>query len=162
MITQEILRKYLSYDPLTGIFIWAVNSGRHGRIKAGTIAGCLTFYGYTKILLCGEQILAHRLAWFYVNGSWPIGQIDHINCIKTDNRIINLRDVTRGINQQNKITHQFNNKLGFLGVSKQRNKYVACIHTYGKTKYIGTYETPELAHAAYVKEKRKTHAGCTL
>ncbi len=63
-----------------------------------------------------RKLLLHRAAWLYVYGSWPAGVIDHINGVKHDNRIANLRDVTRSENQHNRRSH-INNWVGCPGVT---------------------------------------------
>jgi hypothetical protein len=98
-------------------------------------------------------------------GKWPEGEIDHINGNKADNRICNLRDVDRSTNQQNAKKAQSNNKsAGLLGVSlhKSRNKFRAQITYDKKRHHIGYFDTAELAYAAYLSEKRRRHAGCTI
>jgi hypothetical protein len=160
-ITAEQVRERLDYDAETGIFRW-----RSGPV-AGSIAGTTKWNGYRAIYLCGSPRLAHRLAWLYVHGTWPEKHIDHINGDRTDNRIANLRDVTRLWNQQNRQRPQKGNVSGFLGVSldRRRNLYVARIRVPdGKPymRHIGSFKTPEEAHAAYVEAKRRLHAGCTI
>ncbi len=98
-VTQTRLRKLLRYDPETGVFRWAiVSKGRKygavaGQVKKGT--------GYRYITVDGAQCRAGRLAWYYVHGSWPEHEIDHMNGNRSDDRIANLRDVPHTINRQN-------------------------------------------------------------
>ena len=88
LLTQDGLRQLLNYDPDMGAFTW--RQGR-GPVRAGGVAGCLTRKGYRRIQIDGQNYMAHRLAWLYMYGSWPPEQIDHINEIKSDNRLDNLR-----------------------------------------------------------------------
>ena len=162
LISHERLRALLSYDPSTGDFTWLVN--RRGPVKAGDIAGSRQNMGYHSIKLDGIPYLAHRLAWFFIRGAWPESDIDHVNGIRTDNRIENLRMITRSENLQNQRGPKSNNTSGFLGVSwdKHGRKWVAQITILGKQTYIGSFPTPSLAHEAYLSVKRQSHQGCTI
>ena len=160
-LTHERVLKRLHYDPITGIFTWRVSPG--GKAKAGDVAGYLNG-GYVKITLYGSTYSAHRLAWAYVTGDWPDGEVDHWNGVRHDNRWTNLRDVTHRANCENKRSANTRNKLGVLGVSKHHRseRYRASINVGGKITRLGWFDTPELAHQAYVTAKRELHAGCTL
>ena len=114
MITQAELKEVLRYDPDTGHFKWI--SGDPQFYRVGLVAGGLTGHGYILIRINYKGYLAHRLAWFYVNGVWPEDQIDHINHIRSDNRIINLRCVTAAENQRNR-TINSRNTSGVSGVT---------------------------------------------
>lgn len=93
------LRATLLYDPDTGVFTRAIT---RGSLAAGTKAGSLNRVGYWQIGVCGRTYTAQRLAWFYVHGDWPDGDIDHINRDKLDNRIANLRVISRSENLRNR------------------------------------------------------------
>lgn len=161
-LTQEKLRELFKYDPETGVFTWRVNIGRMKRIKAGTLAGGINTKGYWRVKIGGRYFQAHRLAWLYVHGVWPVDQIDHINGIKTDNRFANLRDVSHSVNQQNQRRATRNNNTGLLGVTAIKNRWQAQIGVDGTTKYLGCFTTPDQAHAAYVDAKRIHHRGNTI
>jgi len=156
MITQEILKEYLHYDPDTGFFTWLKSAGK--RVKAGMVAGALTSDGYIQIKLLGRVYKAHRLAWFYIAGEWPKEYIDHINGVKNDNRISNIRQATQAENMKNTVVPK-TNKSGFKGVcwDKAKNKWLAQLKLYGKTKYLGLFEKPEDASLAYQNAARKYH-----
>lgn len=155
MLTQERLKELLRYDPETGIFVRLVYTSSNA--QAGSIAGCKMNTGYIKITVLNIAYLAHRLAWLYVYGEFPNGQIDHINNIKTDNNICNLREVSNAENAQNKRNHNSNNKLGILGVSMSKGKFKAGIRINRRGINLGTFATKELARDAYVLAKRKIH-----
>jgi hypothetical protein len=160
-LTAERLRELLHYDTETGIFTWIVSTSV--RVQVGDIAGCKNNEGYLQIKIDKRNHRAHRLAWLHTFGSWPTGQIDHINGQRSDNRIANLRSVTHSVNQQNrKFAQRSNKSTGLMGVSRYGNGFRARIKLDGKSRNIGTFDTPELANAAYLSAKRDIHPGCTL
>ncbi len=160
MITQEELQRKLSYSAETGVFLWR-NS--FCAIRAGDVAGCVNQCGYRQIRLGDKTYKAHRLAWLYVNGDWPKGQIDHINGDRSDNRVTNLRDVSGLVNSQNRRRPQKNNKSsGLLGAHKSKKRWASFIGINGKARRIGLFDTPEEAHEAYLTAKRQLHEGCTI
>ncbi len=160
-MTSDELKQILDYNPETGIFIWKITIGR---AKIGFVAGSIDKGGYIRICKDGKEYYAHRLAWFYIYGKWPNYQIDHINGDKIDNRIENLRDVMEFVNHQNLRKARVDNKAGHLGVGKmdRYQKYFSKISIAGKSIYLGSFETPEEAHQAYLDAKRKFHEGCTI
>lgn len=160
MLTQQKLQEALSYDKESGLFVWLKPTGN--RVQRGASAGGIDSNGYGQIMICGKRYLAHRLAWLHANGTWPDGCIDHINGVKSDNRIINLRDVNRATNMQNIKRANVNNKTGFLGVHAARNKWLSQIKNQKQVTHLGVFSTPELAHQAYLNAKRIHHAGCTI
>lgn len=138
-ITQERLKQVLHYDPGTGIFTWKVPSGR--RVKAGQVAGSPTYKGYVRIMVDNCSKRAHNLAWLYVYGEWPKDQLDHINRVKTDNRIANLRESSPLLNQRN-LSKACNNTSGVTGVtwSRKESKWVAQIVDNHKATRLGAFE----------------------
>lgn len=157
-LTHSRLLEKLVYERTTGVFRWRSNTRG---AKAGVIAGAIGSNGYRKITIDTKQYRAHRLAWFYVHGSWPEA-IDHRDHNKDNNSIKNLRDASRNINSQNLISAQRRNKTGLLGVAPHRKKWAAKLVANGKKVWLGVFDTPELAHAAYVGAKRVHHEGNTL
>ena len=141
-ITQKLLKEFLAYDELTGIFIWIV--GRRGVKASGSVAGYLNNRGYIQITLRGKRYYAHRLAWFYKYGEFPKHQIDHINHDKIDNRIINLREVSHQENHKNRPLHK-NNSSGVVGVywNKECNKWHATIKIDKKLTHLGLFINKE-------------------
>ena len=159
ILTIERLRGLLNYAPETGVFTWIVHASQ---MHIGDIAGSVNGSGYLQIDIDGQKYKAHRLAWLYATGAWPTAQIDHVNGQRDDNRISNLRDVSRSVNIQNLRKARSDNKSGLLGVSANGNRWQAQINVGGKKRQIGTFATPELAHAAYLDAKRELHVGCTI
>lgn len=97
-IFVEELKELLQYDEETGRFTYLVSTS--ARAQQGKEAGSDN-HGYIMITIRGKRYMAHRLAWLYVNGDMPNGEIDHINGIRGDNRICNLRVVSKIENQRN-------------------------------------------------------------
>jgi hypothetical protein len=135
VIEIDRLKQLVSYDADTGLFRWLVHRGTRGR--SGNVAGNLNNKGYWRIPLDGRLYAAHRLAWFYVFGEWPKQNIDHINGIKTDSRIANLRDVSVSVNAQNQRRPMRHNKSGLLGVCQQDGWWVAQIKAAGNIRKLG-------------------------
>lgn len=160
MLTQARLKEFLSYDPDTGIFTWIK---QRSRSTPGSIAGCDDGRGYVVFQLDRKRHYAHRLAWLYVYGYIPGLEIDHMDGCKSNNRISNLRDVSSQINRQNlrKATAR-NVSTGVLGVRMLKGKYLSQITIDGKDRHLGTFDSPEDAHKAYLKAKREYHEGCTI
>lgn len=137
-ISKEIW-DHLHYDPGTGEFVWSV---RRGSCPAGSLAGVIDSKGYLQIQYNGVLYLAHRLAWFRMTGKWPSFPIDHINRVKTDNRIKNLRPSTHKENCQN-VGVTKRNKSGIRGVDfhVKSRKWRATIRVDGKQKHLGMFDT---------------------
>lgn len=157
------LRKTLDYNPETGEFKWKINASN--RIKTGSIAGCKSDQNRRcQIRFKGKKHSAHRLAWLLHYGKWPERVIDHIDGDPFNNAIVNLRDVSGSLNQQNQRRAQFGSQTGLLGVSPHKNsgKFKAQIQVLGKQKYLGLFLTPQEAHEVYLAAKRELHEGCTL
>jgi HNH endonuclease len=94
----------------------------------------------------------HCIAWLLHYGNWPQSEIDHINLIKIDNRICNLREATRQQNVWNSPLRS-DNTTGYKGVTATKSgKFEAGIKVNGKKKHLGTFDTELAAHAAYCAE----------
>lgn len=127
IITQTRLKTLVSYDKTTGVFTRLVSNS--GYTKVGDEVGSKQISGYLAAQLDGKKYLVHRLAWLYVYGDFPEEHIDHINGIRIDNRICNLRTVNHIVNGQNRNKSNSGSVSGLLGVcwSKDRNMWLAQI-----------------------------------
>lgn len=155
-MTRDILKlvqDYISYDPETGKLFWLprppslfANKGRWSawnKTFAGREAMTTTGNeGYKKGSAFGASLLAHRVAWAIHTGAWPTGEIDHINGIRTDNRISNMRDVGRTANGKN-IRRSARNTSGRIGVSynKLQRRWVAYIKADGVFRFLGAHKS---------------------
>jgi hypothetical protein len=106
----------------------------------------------------GKQYLAHRLAWFYMTGRWPIKEIDHIDGNPLNNRWNNLREATPSQNSCNKDGGR-GRSLELRGASydKTKRKWRSYINVRGKRTFLGDFETAEDAHNAYLEAARRLH-----
>lgn len=161
-LTASRLRELLDYSPSSGVFKWRV--APTGRREIGGVAGCEDRSGYLKIGVDGRLYAAHRLAWLYVYGEWPVPAIDHINGVKTDNRITNLRAAGQDINSQNRRGANRGNTSGLLGVcwSRHHRKWIAQISANGEKVMLGGFDDRRDAYDAYLKAKHLLHPGNTL
>jgi hypothetical protein len=146
-MNQQELKSLLNYDPITGEFTW------HNGKRAGSVSKQI---GYRRIGINNKHYYEHRLAWLYTYGYLPINHIDHINGIRDDNRIQNLREATYGENHQNRVKSKANSS-GYMGVTSVRNKWQAQIRINKKYVYLGVFNTPEEASQAYLKAKQQYH-----
>ena len=158
-LSLERLRQVLRYEPETGIFYWIHRDTQ--KKKLGLNASIVRSHGYENICIDSQYYYTHRLAWFYVHGDWP-KVIDHINGIKTDNRIENLRNVSQRCNIENVLKPRKHNKSKVLGVRKSKYGFYSSLAHDKKTIYLGHYKTAEEAHNVYLEAKRQLHEGCTI
>lgn len=158
LVAPAEIRALFEYDSKTGVLKWRIPD---------RVAGSLHGKGYLRVKIHGVSFMAHRVAWAHYYGSWPvpwpIGEVDHWDGDKANNRIKNLRDVTRKINSQNRREAR-SGTSGHIGVSKRRGdiKFRAFIRVDGKQKYLGRFNLEEDAATAYLQAKRKYHEGCTI
>ncbi|ABK00189.1 HNH endonuclease [Xanthomonas phage Xop411] len=154
-LTFEDVDKLLAYDTETGVLTWKVS---RSNVKAGSVAGRPNSNGHLQVMVHSKHYLVHRLAWLLHTGSWPIQQLDHINRVRDDNRIENLRECSNAENSQNR-GKQSNNTSGVTGVSwyKRSGKWQALIKLNGKHIHLGYFDTIEEAATARSAAKRKYH-----
>jgi hypothetical protein len=160
-LSAEKLRSIFAYDQETGIFTRRTAGAGATATPVGMRMGYVSHNGYVAIRVGPKMYGAHRLAWLYVHGEWP-SVIDHINAIRTDNRIANLRNVDQRTNCENRRSANSSGALGVLGVSACGSRYRADIYVNGKARFLGVFSTIEEAKQRYIEEKRQVHRGCTL
>lgn len=144
-LTHKRLLDVLRYDQNTGHLWW--NQVRKKSLKDKP-AGA-DQHGYVRLIVDGEKLYAHRLAWFYVHGEWPEHEIDHINRVRNDNRIKNLRCVTRMQNGCN-MPRPRDNTSGFIGVSwaKRERLFEAYITVNRRRMNLGYFKRAAEAYRA--------------
>lgn len=155
-VTSSRLRALFIYDPVTGYFTRLV---RAGHAKAGVVAGSVhKETGYRHINIDGYPYCAHRLAFLYMTGEWPISIVDHKDRNKDNNRWDNLRNATNSQNSANSSVSK--SMSGYKGVIlyKRTGRYAARIRCNGIQIHLGYFSTPEEAHEAY-KVGAKKHFG---
>lgn len=133
--SPQRLIEALDYDPETGVFTWRRDTAN---IKAGAVAGCISkAQGYVLIRLDGSLMLAHRAAWAWMMGEWPVKKVDHRNRRKADNSWDNLRLADASENGQNRLGAQSNNKTGCRNVC-----YIERLSKpwWAKVNHRGTFE----------------------
>ena len=155
-LTQARLKELLHYKAETGVFTRA--KGIQGGGKIGSIAGYPHHTGYIYIGVALKIHLAHRLAWLYIYGEFPKNGIDHINGIKTDNRIINLRACNQSENLMNTGAWPAN-KSGYKGVSwnGKDKRWRAQARLNRKFYYLGQFMDKEAAAECYQKFCKDNH-----
>ena len=150
-----------NYDSITGEF--SRKKGGVGRSKDLKV-GSINAHGRVCVKVVGWVFYAHRLAWIYVFGTIPEGNvIDHIDGNPLNNSIENLRAITQAQNMQNQRRAHKGNKTGLLGVRPSGyGRFMAGIRINGKAKHLGTFDTADKAHEAYIKAKRDLHPAGTI
>jgi hypothetical protein len=139
MIDQQTVKRLFYYDAESGMLIWRNGNGRN--VKPWQEAKASNGQGYYSVKIDGNSYRVHRLIWLYVYGNFPEKDIDHKNRIRNDNRLCNLRDVSRTDNCQN-ISLPNHNKSGHMGVSwiRSHNCCTVYVKVNKKNKWLGYYK----------------------
>lgn len=150
MITFEKANELFIYNRETGVIKWRKRF--NPKQRADLVAGCTRFNGdgYTQIGINGKLYPAHRVAMLLAYGFYGDGlEVDHINHVRDDNRLLNLRFVTTTGNRRNQ-SRSSRNTTGVTGTyyNRARRKYVAQIKVDGKVIYLGSFATLEEAARA--------------
>lgn len=152
-LTAERVRELFNYNPDTGVFTRRVPTGRHGCWKAGSIAGSPRKKGYSKIAVDGKEYLVHRLAWLWMTGFWPEGDLDHKDGNSRNDAFENLRPATVAQNMAN-AKLRCDNKLGIKGVT-YNSRYARPYLAWMNGKYLGCFSTAEAAKAVRTSSAKK-------
>ena len=154
--SPELLRKLLRYEPDTGKLYWRKRTPdmfKSGKFSSECI--CASWnkryanrlalasknnWGYLIGRISDRLYKSHRVIWAIFYGDWPDEHIDHINGIRDDNRIVNLRSVSNAENGMN-TKLPATNTSGACGVfwHKKNEKWIAQINVNGRRKHIGSF-----------------------
>jgi hypothetical protein len=146
MLTQEHLKVVMTYNPDTGHI--------YNNLRPNKALKAINSCGYITVRVFSKSYVAHRLAFLYMTGEFPAGEVDHINGLRSDNRWCNLRLASKSDNLCNAKAHS-SNKLGIKGIhfNKLERKYKTQVRKQGYKTITGTFETLEEA-IAFVQESR--------
>ncbi len=148
-LTAKYLSECLDYHPLTGDFIWKNRPANHFKDMsyqarwnnryAGSKTGIIGSTGYLRISIDNKKYYSHRLAWLISKGEWP-QYIDNIDGCRTNNKLSNLRSVTRSENQRNQKL-RCRTSSGHLGVAvdSRTGKFIAHIKIGNKRIHLGVF-----------------------
>ncbi len=150
MITQEQVRKLFDYNPETGRLTRKISASNQ---IAGTVCDCIGVHGYLMIGIDGKTCKGHRIIFLHVHGYLP-NEVDHINNIKDDNRISNLRASSRTQNNRNR---RASNKSGVKNVYKQGNKWRVLFTVNKENLHIGYFDSLKEAEKAAIKARIELH-----
>ena len=165
-LSIDFIKQLIKYNHLSGELIWNerpldwFKTDNHGKTWnsrfANKVITSTNSLGYIRFTLLGKTFLAHRIAWAIYHGKFADGEIDHINHIRNDNRIINLRNITQKQNQQNRALAK-TNKSGFVGVDfvKKHKKFRARIFANDKRICLGMFKNIDEAIEARVFANKK-------
>lgn len=151
------------FDYRDGALYWKQRPSR--KIMVGARAGSFDTHGYRQVGWCAKDYKEHHLVWAWHHGKWPADELDHMDCDHANNRIENLRESSSTMNKENLRAAQKNNlSTGVLGVyiPPGRTRPRARIKVGYKQINLGTFDTVEEAHQAYLAAKRVLHEGNTL
>lgn len=150
------VRAALAYNQDTGQFTWKIY--RNWTTPSGAKAGTLRKDGKVLICLLGRMYLAHRLAWIYIHGSWPKGEVDHADRNKSNNAIGNLRDCSSSLNRHNRPRRNPNHPKGVYYVRRRAHlpaPFTAEITVHKTRYYLGYFQTASIASEAYERKARE-------
>jgi hypothetical protein len=171
-VTPEYVKECFKYNPKTGVLTWKARPKSHFPTErgwhifhasyAGKVTGCKDYKGYLVVLIGGRPYFAHRIVWAIMKGVWPSEMIDHINGVRDDNRLANLREASRGQNISNARIRK-DNTTGVKGILKPVARanggkaWRVGIRVGGKRHHIGYFNSMEEAEVAVRESRVKLH-----
>jgi len=155
-----LIKDMLLYNPFNGKCFWARPPINHNNL-IGSEAGTIGDEGRIIIRISGKGFRRSRIAFVFMTGCWPTAVVDHINGNASDDRWVNLRDVSIQLNNRNICTGRRKKKSNLpVGVRVLKNKrYMARIGLNGRSFSLGVYDTITEAKSAYIDGKNKYHGG---
>jgi len=152
LIDISVAEDIIDFDPITQNMFWKHRASEYfkdpnrsfswnAKNEGKQCFNYLDVNGYLRGVIFKHKIPKHRLIWLFSYGRWPNGFIDHINGIKTDNRLVNLREVTSKENSKNRAISK-SNSTGHMNVynAKRQGAYRVAFCIDGKYKSLGVYD----------------------
>lgn len=156
MITHTRLKQLLDYNPETGLFTWLEQY--NSRTIVDSTAGTVDSGGYIKIQIYGKQYRGGRLAWFYMTGEWPLEYIDHKDGNRANDAWCNLREATYSESTHNRYLPVGESGLrGVRRIHSDPPRWEARIAVGYHRTTLGTFDSAEEAHAAYLAASNNLH-----
>lgn len=163
-VEPALVRDYVDYDPTTGLFFWRPRDRSHfanartfgawnARYAGKRAFAHIDTTGYLRGNIHRAKVYAHRAAFAWAHGRWP-AIIDHINGVRTDNRLVNLRECSHAENVRNSKARAAS---GFKGVFPNGERWFARIRRGDEIHYLGTFNTRTEAAGAYDAAARQLH-----
>jgi len=151
------MKPYPQISELHRLFSFDASTGRLWHRGNGKRADRPSRDGYRRVFVRQEAFAAHRVIWAIVTGSYPNGEIDHINGDRSDNRPCNLRTATKSQNAVNRryAKQKQGNELPRGVVLHKTGRYQSQICVRRKTRYLGLFNTIDEAKAAYDAAAKK-------
>lgn len=127
------------------------NGRKRSAVYSNKTCGCISRRGYIQVRMGRDKFMAHRILWAMYYGSWPKNGIDHINGIKTDNRIDNMREGTQFDNSKNASKYPRKEEWIATGVSRCRSGFRAYAQVNNQSHYMGIFKCHTAALFARLK-----------
>lgn len=160
LLSVELLRKYFSYDPLTGVITKLKLVSVKDRVPVGAVIGGSPDNGYYRTKIFGNRVFIHQLAYALHTGVWANTLIDHKDRNPLNNRFENLRPASHQENQRNKLMTT-PTKTGYRGVILKKDgrtrPYAASIRDGVRRVFLGHFSTAAEASAAYEAAAQDLH-----
>lgn len=159
VLKSKIVDPVISQSEVKGLFDYSPETGIFTSRATGKPVGSPTSSGYLNVRLGGRNVGLHRVVFMWMYGHWPMDMVDHVNGIRDDNRLANVRPATATLNAQNRAPRDDVN-FGYKGVTRRKDgRWQASIMVNGVRKLLaGTHESAYRAHQAYKKAARKNFA----
>lgn len=130
---------------LRALFTYDCDTGKLFRLRARNsfLAQPMEIGGAT-VMVAGRCYRTDRVIWHYCYGRWPVGKLVHTNGDEADNRIDNLAEMCLSPIPGKLLGAHFNRRTG---------RWYAMISRHGRNKSLGTFDTPQEAHSAYIRAR---------
>lgn len=154
MIDNLKIEDCVTYDPLTGVFDRKLRTSNNQKMKDIAIK---KKNGYCYVNVLGKSYLAHRLAYYLMEGVFPEEDIDHIDRDRANNVYSNLRPCSRSENLFNMGLVRKGKFSRNVSLDKRRGTYYAQVRAFGKTHSKTGLESAELAEMVADELRSRLH-----